>query len=144
VLPYFDRGQTILLVHNTCTTQEEMEWAADYAKQKGIRLQYCLCINANLYIENKLPPVNVLYQTGAPVVIGTDSYSSNWQLSVASEIKSLHDHFPSISLETILHWATLQGAHALQWEEQLGSFEKGKKPGLVLLDIEAGRSQRIG
>lgn len=144
VLPYFDRGQTILLVHNTCTTQEEMEWAADYANQKGIRLQYCLCINANLYIENKRPPVNLLYQTGAPVVIGTDSYSSNWQLSVASEIKSLHDHFPSIPLETILHWATLQGARALQWEERLGSFKKGKKPGLVLLDIEAGRSQRIG
>lgn len=143
VLPYFDRGQTILLVHNTCTTQEEMEWAADYAKQKGLRLQYCLCINANLYIENKVPPANLLYQTGASVVMGTDSYSSNWQLSIASEIKSLHQHFPTIPLDTILHWATLQGARALQWDDRLGSFEKGKKPGLTLLDIQAGTSSRI-
>jgi cytosine/adenosine deaminase-related metal-dependent hydrolase len=143
VLPYFDRGQTILLVHNTCTTQEEMEWAADYAKQKGLRLQYCLCINANLYIENKVPPANLLYQTGASVVMGTDSYSSNWQLSIASEIKSLHQHFPTIPLDTILHWATLQGARALQWDDRLGSFEKGKKPRLTLLDIQAGTSSRI-
>ena len=143
VLPYFDRGQTILLVHKTCTTQEEMEWAADYAKQKGLRLQYCLCINANLYIENKVPPANLLYQTGASVVMGTDSYSSNWQLSIASEIKSLHQHFPTIPLDTILHWATLQGARALQWDDRLGSFEKGKKPGLTLLDIQAGTSSRI-
>jgi cytosine/adenosine deaminase-related metal-dependent hydrolase len=143
VLPYFDRGQTILLVHNTCTTQEEMEWAAHYAAQKGLRLQYCLCINANLYIENKVPPAPLLYQSGASVVIGTDSYSSNWQLSVASEIKSLRQHFPAIPLETILHWATLQGARALQWDDRLGSFEKGKKPGLTLLDIETGTSKRV-
>lgn len=143
VLPYFDRGQTILLVHNTCTTQEEMEWAADYAKQKGLRLQYCLCINANLYIENKVPPAKLLYHTGASVVMGTDSYSSNWQLSIASEIKSLHHHFPTIPLDTILHWATLQGARALQWDDRLGSLEKGKNPGLTLLDVEAGASTRI-
>jgi cytosine/adenosine deaminase-related metal-dependent hydrolase len=106
-------------------------------------LQYCLCINANLYIENKVPPAPLLYQSGASVVIGTDSYSSNWQLSVASEIKSLRQHFPAIPLETILHWATLQGARALQWDDRLGSFEKGKKPGLTLLDIETGTSKRV-
>ncbi|MFM7646213.1 MAG: amidohydrolase family protein [Sphingomonadales bacterium] len=143
VLPYFDKGQTLLLVHNTCTTQEEIEWAQHFAKQRGIRLQFCLCINANLYIENKVPPANMLYQAGASVVLGTDSYSSNWQLSVASEIKALHQHFPSIPLETLLHWSTLQGARALQWDDQLGSFEKGKKPGLVLFDLQAGTSSRV-
>ena len=143
VLPYFDRGQTILLVHNTCTTQEEMEWANQYAKEKGIQLQYCLCINANLYIENKVPPAALLYHSGSPVVLGTDSYSSNWQLSIASEIKSLHQHFPSIPLETLLQWATLQGAKALRWDDRFGSFQKGKNPGLVLLDIEEGTSSLV-
>ena len=75
--------------------------------------------------------------------MGTDSYSSNWQLSIASEIKSLCEHFPSIPLETILHWATLQGARALQWDDRLGSFEKGKNPGLTLLDPVAGTSSRV-
>lgn len=143
VLPYFDRGQTILLVHNTCTTQEEIEWAAAYAKQKGIRLHYCLCINANLYIENKVPPAALLHALNAPVVLGTDSYSSNWQLSIASEIKSLQEHFPEIPLETLLQWATLGGAKALQWDDRFGSFEKGKNPGLTLLDVKAGTSLRV-
>ena len=143
VLPYFDKGQTILLVHNTCTTREEIEWALDYAKHKGIRLHYCLCINANLYIENKVPPAEWLHQLGAPVVLGTDSYSSNWQLSVASEIKSLHHHFPAIPIDTLLHWATEQGARALHWDDRLGSFEKGKKPGLVCLNLKEGSSRRV-
>jgi cytosine/adenosine deaminase-related metal-dependent hydrolase len=143
VLPHFDRGQTLLLVHNTCTTLEEIEWAHYYATQKGIQLQYCLCINANLYIENKIPPALLLHQSGASVVLGTDSYSSNWQLSLASEIKALHQHFPTIPLETLLHWSTQQGARALQWEDRLGSFEKGKKPGLTLLDLQAGTSARV-
>ena len=143
ILPYFDRGQTILLVHNTCSTQEEIEWALHYAEKKGIRLQFCLCINANLYIENKTPPAEILWRSGSPVVIGTDSYSSNWQLSIASEIKTLQQHFPSIPLETLLQWATLQGARALQWDNSLGSFEKGKKPGITSLDLEAGTSRLV-
>ncbi|MEI2710532.1 MAG: amidohydrolase family protein [Chitinophagaceae bacterium] len=33
----------------------------------------------------------------------------------------------------ILQWATLNGAKALQMDNTLGSFEKGKKPGVVLI-----------
>jgi cytosine/adenosine deaminase-related metal-dependent hydrolase len=33
----------------------------------------------------------------------------------------------------MLGWATLNGARALQMDKHLGSFEKGKKPGLVLI-----------
>jgi cytosine/adenosine deaminase-related metal-dependent hydrolase len=33
----------------------------------------------------------------------------------------------------MLGWATMNGARALQMEKGLGSFEKGKKPGLVLM-----------
>jgi cytosine/adenosine deaminase-related metal-dependent hydrolase len=33
----------------------------------------------------------------------------------------------------MLSWATLNGARALQMDKHLGSFEKGKKPGIVLI-----------
>lgn len=143
VLPYFDRGQTIILVHNTCTTEEEIQWANDYASQQGIELVYCLCINANLYIENKVPPARLLHQLGCRVVMGTDSYSSNWQLSMASEIKTMQQHFPSIPLQTLLGWTTREGAAALRWDRELGTFEKGKRPGLVSMDVQQGTSSRI-
>ena len=143
VLPYFNKGQTILLVHNTSMPPEDVEWANDYARESGIKLVYCLCINANLYIENKVPPVNELIRQDCHIVLGTDSYSSNWQLSIASELQSLHRHFPSLPLERLLRWATLDGARALQWEADLGSFEKGKKPGLALLSPDLSSSTRI-
>jgi cytosine/adenosine deaminase-related metal-dependent hydrolase len=47
---------------------------------------------------------------------------------------SVQKHFPQIPEETILQWATLNGAKALGWKDELGSFEKGKKPGVVLLN----------
>ena len=134
VLPYFTGGQTMLLVHNTCTTEEDLQHAAVMARDSSLDLFYCLCPNANLYIENRLPPVKSLLETGAQIVLGTDSLSSNYQLSIAEEIKTLRAHFPEIALETMLGWATLGGARALKRDDLLGSFEKGKRPGVVLLD----------
>jgi cytosine/adenosine deaminase-related metal-dependent hydrolase len=34
----------------------------------------------------------------------------------------------------MLQWATLNGARALQMDRHLGSFDKGKKPGVVLIE----------
>jgi cytosine/adenosine deaminase-related metal-dependent hydrolase len=143
VLPYFNQGQTIFLIHNTCMTDADISWANTWAAANNIRLIYCLCINANLYIENKVPPVALLQNHNCEIVLGTDSYSSNWQLSIAKEIQSLHQHFPNLPLEKILQWATSAGARALQWENELGSFTKGKQPGVTLLNLESGLSKRI-
>lgn len=143
VLPHFKNGQTIFLIHNTYMPEEDVQWANDYAANNGIKLVYCFCINANLYIENKVPPVEMLMRNNVPLTLGTDSYSSNWQLSIAKEIQAVHHHFPSIPLATILQWATINGARAMQWDDTLGSFEKGKKPGVVLLSNDLSQSTRL-
>jgi cytosine/adenosine deaminase-related metal-dependent hydrolase len=142
-LPHFTKGQTIFLVHNTYMPEEDVQWANAYAKETGLQLIYCLCANANRYIENKLPPARMLMKNHCPIVLGTDSYSSNWQLSIAREMETLRNHFADIPLETLLQWATLNGAQALQWETELGSFEKGKRPGLVQLDTDTWVSKKI-
>ena len=140
-LPFFNLQQRLLLVHNTFTPEEDMHFAIEYARQNLSGLHFCLCVNANLYIENSLPPVKKLMDAGAHIVLGTDSYSSNQQLSIAAEIKSIRQHYPMVPIETILQWATLNGASALGRSDELGSFEKGKFPGVVLLDqdLEARR-----
>lgn len=142
ILPYFNKGQTIFLVHNTCMQEDEIVWANEYATANSVKLVYCLCINANLYIENKVPPIDLFLKHNCHIVLGTDSYSSNWQLNIASEIASIHKHFPHIPVETVLQWATINGAKALQWEPELGSFEAGKTSGVVLLSNE-GNSQKL-
>lgn len=143
VLPYFNNGQTIFLVHNTCMQEEDVAWANEYAASTGLKLVYCLCINANLYIENKVPPIDLLMKHNCHIVLGTDSYSSNWQLSIANEMETVHKHFLHIPLETILQWATSNGVKALGWDDELGSFEKGKKPGVVLSDNNFSSSKKL-
>ena len=142
-LPHFIKGQSIFLIHNTYMPPEDIAFANEYAKENGLGLVYCFCPNANLYIENKLPVVDNFIARDCQIVLGTDSYSSNWQLSIAKEIQALQQYFPSLALATILQWATSNGAKALQWEKDLGSFEKGKKPGITLLSNDLGTSKRI-
>ena len=143
VLPYFNNGQTIFLIHNTSTTEEDIIWANEYAATNGLKLVYCICINVNLYIENKVPPIDMLMRHNCHIVLGTDSYSSNWQLSIAKEIEAVHKHFPHIPLETVLQWATSGGANALRWDDELGSFEKGKNTGIVLLEEDLSAAKRL-
>lgn len=142
-LPHFNKKQRILLVHNTFIPEEDIAFAIDYAKAHLAGVHFCLCTNANLYIENKMPPILKLMEQGADLVLGTDSYSSNWQLSIASEIKTISARVPEIPLEKILQWATINGARALGREDELGSFEKGKKPGVVLLDSHMNSKRLI-
>jgi len=140
-LPHFTNGQTILSVQNTYIGEEDIVFTKEHEKQHGVKVVFCLCPNANLYIENNLPPVDLFIKHDCHVVLGTDSYSSNWQLSIASEMRALMKGYPSLELETILQWATINGAKALGWE-RLGSFEKGKTPGVVVIQ-NVDTSQRI-
>ncbi|WP_298715932.1 amidohydrolase family protein [Chitinophaga sp.] len=134
---YFDKAQTVLLVHNTFTTRADVESALSRTGDT----YWCLCPNANLYIEGMLPDVPMLMGTpGANITLGTDSLASNHQLCIWSEITTLREKFPSIPLETMLQWATLNGAEALGIADRFGSFEKGKSPGIVqIVNNEARR-----
>jgi len=150
VLPHFNNGQTIFLIHNTFMTEEDVQFAKEYANENQLTLIWCLCVNANLYIENKVPPVEMLMKNNCPLVLGTDSYSSNWQLSIAKEIQSIIRATASsrgtdsvAPLEQVLQWATINGAKALKWDDELGSFEKGKIPGITLLSNDLNTSKRL-
>ena len=142
-LPYFNNGQTIVLVHNTYMPEEDIIFANTYALQNGLQLIYCLCPNANQYIEERLPPVDLFIKHNCTVALGTDSYGSNGQLSITREMAAIHKSFPHIEIATLLQWATLNGAKALQWENDIGRFEKGRRPGVVLLQNDLSASQRV-
>ena len=145
-LPYFNNGQTILLVHNTYMAEEDIVFTKEYAQKNGLTLIFCLCPNANLYIENKLPPIDLFIEHNCHLVLGTDSYSSNWQLSIAKEIGAIaaKPGFKTVAtLEQVLQWATVNGAKALKWDNELESFEKGKKPGVTLIDPVNWTSKKL-
>ncbi|MBI3883986.1 MAG: amidohydrolase family protein [Sphingobacteriales bacterium] len=132
-LPYFNQQQQIITVHNTFIRQKDLDFAKSIITNQPFQLFFCLCINANKYIEEKIPPAELLWKNGNNIIIGTDSYASNWQLNLLEEIKTIQQE-TAIPLEEILKWATINGANALQINERFGSFEKGKKPGIVLIN----------
>lgn len=134
-LPLLDKPEHLLLIHNTYTGQEDIEISRQLSAISSQQIFFCLCANANLYIEGRMPPVELFRKNKCNIVLGTDSYSSNWSLSILDEMRRIqHESAFTISTEEILKWATINGAKALEMDEQLGSFEKGKQPGVVLID----------
>jgi cytosine/adenosine deaminase-related metal-dependent hydrolase len=129
ILPIFKKAHHGILVHNSFTSAEDIQ--AVHASMNNAF--WCLCPNANQYIEQIMPPIELLRSEKAKLVIGTDSYASNWSLNVLDELKTIQQHQPQIPLAEMLGWATINGARALQMDKHLGSFEKGKKPGVVLI-----------
>lgn len=130
ILPLLSKEENILLVHNTFSDVDDIAFAEAYSKN----IYWVTCPNANLYIENRLPDYNLFIAAEAKMTIGTDSLASNYSLSLLDEMKTISNYFPEISLETLLQWATLNGAKALGFEKELGSLEAGKKPGIVLIE----------
>ena len=130
-LPKLKNAKQLLFVHNTFTQQEDVDFLIDAKLQSAAF--FCLCVNANLYIENTLPNIELLRKNKLNIVLGTDSLASNHSLNMLDEMNTIQQHFPQIPLAEILQWATLNGAKALQMENTLGNFEKGKKPAVVLI-----------
>jgi|SRR5450432_390439 len=129
-LPKLKSASKILLVHNTYTDEQDLLAARDFSDQ----IFYCFCPNANLYIEDRLPDIPVFLKHHSRMVLGTDSLASNHQLSILEEMKTIKKSFPSVPTAELLIWATSNGANALSYEEKLGDFSKGKKPGVVLIE----------
>ena len=129
ILPHLSKKQKILLVHNTYTTLKDI-----YSTKRTDRdIFWCLCPNANLYIENKLPKIELFIKNDLVITLGTDSLASNDDLSILSELKTLHHYFPSLNLEQTIEWATINGAKFLNIDADYGSFTVGKSPGINLI-----------
>lgn len=148
-LNYFHKNQSLILVHNVATNEEDLravrswqltvnninaEIKTESWKPETGNLYFCLCPNANQYISGKLPDVDLLIKYQCKIVTGTDSLASNYQLNILEELKTIQKNFPHIETKTLLQWGTINGAYALQLNDIIGSFEPGKQPGVVLID----------
>ncbi|MBL4624996.1 MAG: amidohydrolase family protein [Flavobacteriales bacterium] len=118
-----------LLVHNTFTSAKELLTL----NSERSTLYWCLCPNANWYIERRLPNINIFIETNVNVTLGTDSLSSNWGLSILSEMQRIKEHYPETSTSMLLKWGTHNGAELLGIENKYGSLKKGKSPGINLI-----------
>ena len=129
VISNFNTRVNTLLVHNTFSNQDDI----DIALKQHQQLFWCLCPNANLYIENTIPDINLLSNNKCALTIGTDSLASNSELSIIAEINTILKHQPHIPLGLLLNAATYNGAKFLGIENKFGLLEKRKKGGINLI-----------
>lgn len=129
-IPFENR---VLFVHNTFITDSLFNFICQNFKQRA----WVLCPASNMFIENHLPPLHILIKDKDNICIGTDSYASNYRLSILNELKILSSYFPEIMLIDWLKMATFQGAKALNIQDKYGTFKIGTTPGvLALMDLD--------
>ena len=108
----------IILIHNTFIQKQDV--TDNY---------YCTCPKANLYIEKMLPDYSIF--DADKLCVGTDSLASNNSLSILEELNIIQEN-SNFDLNNLLKIACKNGAEALGFE-QLGTFEKGKIPGVNVI-----------
>lgn len=126
-LQWLSATHPVIFVHNTYTKQADIEVAQTLLPE----VYWCLCPNANMYIEDWLPDIPMFLQHANNICIGTDSLASNHQLSIISELLTIDKAYPAIGWEVLLTWATYNGACALHMQDLVGIIEVGKQPGIV-------------
>jgi 5-methylthioadenosine/S-adenosylhomocysteine deaminase len=84
-----------------------------------------------------------MLEQGITVSLGTDSPCSNNAadmfevMKVAALLhKGVNKNPTSMSAQQVLKMATLDGARALCWENEIGSIEVGKKADLAIINFE--------
>ena len=112
------QGKRALLVHNIFAKEDSI--SSDY---------YCTCPKANLYIENRLPNYSIFNPD--KLCVGTDSLASNDSLSILEELRIIKEN-SNFDLNTLLKISSKNGAEVFGFTD-LGTFEKGKIPGVNLI-----------
>lgn len=82
-------------------------------------------------------PIGRFLARGVRVALGTDSRASNPDLNLLAEARFLRHNAPELSPSSILRLATLAGAEALGWADEVGSLEPGKSADLVVVALPA-------
>ena len=133
LLPYLAKDQKLLLVHNTFSESSDIE----EIETNFSHAYWCTCPKANWYIEQRLPNYDLWREKNLKITVGTDSLASNDSLNVLEEIKMIQKNYPHIPTNELLVWACKNGAEFFNYNE-LGSFEAGSKPGVVLIEHVVG------
>ncbi len=99
--------------------------------------------SSNLKLASGIAPVALYAECGLNVSLGTDGASSNnslnmfKEMTVCSFIQKVNRMDPTVmSAMEVLQMATVNGARALQWEQEIGTLEIGKKADIILIDTD--------
>lgn len=126
----------LLAVHMTQVTDNEIALLAE----AGAHVLHCA--ESNLKLATGVCPVNKLLAAGVNVALGTDGAASNNDLDMLGEMrtaallaKAQAGDPRAVPASTALRMATLSGAEAMGWADEIGSLEVGKAADVAAIHL---------
>jgi len=141
VMAYLDSlgilDKRLIAVHCVALTDKDMA----IMKRKNVKISHNPI--SNLKLASGISPAPKMLRKGITVSLGTDSPCSNNAADMFEVMKTtaiLHKGInknPTIMpAEQVLEMATIEGAKALSWENEIGSIEIGKKADLSIITLK--------
>lgn len=129
-------GPKVLLAHCVHLDEAEIETLA----RTGTRVAHCP--SSNLKLSSGIAPVSRLLEQGVSISLGADGAPCNNRLDIFTEMRTAAllqkvVHGPeSLPAPRVLRMATIDGARALGFEQEIGSLETGKRADVVVVNLK--------
>jgi 5-methylthioadenosine/S-adenosylhomocysteine deaminase len=131
-------------VHATQLTDTELHLLAQSASH------VVHCPESNLKLAAGFCPVHRLFTAGVNVALGTDGAASNNDLDMFGEMrtaallaKAVAADASALPAAAVLRMATLNGARALAWDDEIGSLAPGKSADIAAVDLGEIETQPV-
>ena len=135
-------GEKNIGAHGVWLSDKDIE----LLKKSGTGVAHCPCSNMKLGSGR----ASISKMSGINIGLGTDGAASNNNLNMFEEMKfasllqKLNDS-TQMSGQKVLDIATIEGAKALNIENNVGSIEEGKKADIIMIDLdEVSMTPRYG
>jgi 5-methylthioadenosine/S-adenosylhomocysteine deaminase len=141
VMEYLDSlgilGEYVIAAHCVALTDGDIK----VVKRRKVKVSHNPV--SNLKLASGISPVPEMVKEGVVVSLGTDSPCSNNSADMFEVMKTaaiLHkgvvENPTVLPAEQVLEMATIEGAKALSWENEIGSIEVGKKADLAIINLK--------
>ena len=124
----------LIAVHGVQLTDAELRLLAD----RGVTL--VTCPRSNVWTGVGHPPVDRFIRSGVRLALGTDSLTSVPDLNLFAELELMRRLAPAAPASQLLACATVRGAEALGFADELGTIAPGRRDALIGVSVPGGVS----
>jgi len=128
-------GPLCLLIHCNYIDQKSIAMIAESESS------VVYCPRSHAFFGHQKHPVRKLLDAGINVALGTDSLASNTSLSLLDEMRFLCRYRPDLKPEEILQMATINGAKALNFINNLGKLKPGYRADMTVLEMPSNTKE---
>lgn len=133
-------GSNLVIAHCAAVQDDEVKLLA----QRGVKVAFCPCSSFKLGKgATSIGKYPEMIAAGVSVGLGTDGVAASGNLNLMRQMTVVAGMFKDARLNPgiftarqALRAATIEGAKALLWDDEIGSLEQGKKADFILFDLD--------